>query len=553
MPVPPLSASAQRFHAFTLRYGYVAAAAIRPGGNQERARLAVRLGLCAAFALNTMAFSLPGYLGMPEDFEFADLFRIIACLSASLSMLVGAGYFIDRAWRSIRVGSLHMDLPIALGLIVAYLGSLIGWAWGVEGLMYFDFVSVFVFLMLGGRYLQTAAVDRNRRRLVRSQPVPVELSSRSNTEEKIPRDALVRGTEFMLQPGQAMPVSGLLSAGEADFSLEWIHGEADPVHFGVGSRLPAGAILLSREPAMMTADESWHDSLLSRLTATVTAERVAPGLDRLLRIYLLVVMCLGIAGLVGWAWMGDWLTGAQAMVSVFVVSCPCALGVAVPLADSLAASALERLGVFVRSGSLWSRMRKVDHVVFDKTGTLTLERPQLISPSRLADLRDEEALALARLTSGSLHPVSRSLLENLGFRGQQLLQQQGRRDVSEFPGLGVMLEDEDVCWSLGKSGWNAADGSVQSDSSRSELRKNGNLVASFDFNESLRPDVMRTMHFLKRRGLLPHILSGDRPDKVAIAADALGIPKNQVHGGLSPEEKAARIREMKGNHTLYLG
>ena len=160
--------------------------------------------------------------------------------------------------------------------------------------------------------------------------------------------------------------------------------------------------------------------------AAVAANAGVPGLDRLLRVYLSVVLVLGVAALVCWGWLGEWLTGAQAMISVFVVSCPCALGVAIPLADDMAASAMERLGVFVRTATLWPRLRRVRQVIFDKTGTLTLERPVLENPAAVAALDDAAALALARLTRGSLHPVARSLLEALGHRGQKLLAQAGR-------------------------------------------------------------------------------------------------------------------------------
>jgi len=158
-------------------FGYVAAPANAATTDHERRRLAGRMGLCGAFALNAMGFSLPAYLGMPPDFAFAGLFRLIAFLSATFAMLVGGAYFIDRAWRALRVGSVHLDLPIALGLLSAYAGSITGWALGIQNLMYFDFVATFVFLMLAGRLLQTAAIDRNRRRLVRRQPVPAALDA----------------------------------------------------------------------------------------------------------------------------------------------------------------------------------------------------------------------------------------------------------------------------------------------------------------------------------------------------------------------------------------
>ena len=535
------------------RFGYVAAPTPQGGGDHERRRLAARMGLCAAFALNTMGFSLPVYLGMPRDFEFADLFKLIAFLSATLSMLVGAGYFIDRAWRALKAGSLHIDLPIALGLIAAYLGSIVGWALDAERLMYFDFVSVFVFLMLAGRYLQTAAVDRNRRRLMRRQPVPVELRLAGEEERSVPRDSLEPGMKFALDAGQALPVSGVLAEGEADFSLEWIHGEADPVRRVAGTRLPAGAILLSRTPVWVTAGERWQDSLLARLTAPAEGERSAPGLDQLLRIYLTLVLLLGVVALALWGARGDWLTGTQAMISVFVVSCPCALGVAIPLADSLVATAMERLGVFVRSGTLWARLRRVKKVIFDKTGTLTLERPLLENVEAVAMLDDASALALARLTSGSLHPVSRSLLETLGHRGQRLLADAGGLIPTESPGSGVTIEGEDGQWSLGKAGWLASSQSAGDAGAQSELRHNGVLVAAFRFREALRPDVSRTLGFLKHRGMQPHILSGDHPDKVALTASALKLPADQAHGGLSPEDKAACVRSLDAGDTLYLG
>lgn len=536
------------------QFGYVAAPAGAVAGDRERRGLAARLGLCGAFALNAMAFSLPGYLGMPEDFEFAGLFRLIVFMSATLSMLAGGGYFMERAWRAARVRALHIDLPIALGLGAAYLGSISGWAVGSERLMYFDFVAIFVFLMLGGRLLQTTAVERNRRRLVRQQPVPEAVPLADDPGRSIARQELVAGTRFLLGPGQALPVSGVLAAGEADFSLEWIHGEADPVGFVAGSRLPAGAILLSRAPASVVAGEGWEDSLLAKLTAPWSGERRDPGLERLLRLYLGSVLALGVVGLACWGWAGAWLTGVQAMISVFVVSCPCALGVSIPLADDLAASAVERMGVFVRTATLWPRLRRVRRVIFDKTGTLTLERPLLENPDTVSGLDDTAALALARLTRGSLHPAARTLLETLGIRGQKLLAVHGDGETREYPGLGVCLTGNDGRWSLGKPGWSGGgDLAVAASGAGSELRHDGVLVAAFRFRESLRPGAVAMLRQLERGGLSLHILSGDHVEKVRRLAGELGLPDGQACGGLSPEEKADRVVALDRRDTLYLG
>ena len=536
------------------QFGYVAAPAGSVRGDHERKRLVARMGLCGAFALNAMAFTVPVYLSMPADFEFAALFRLIAFVSATLSMLVGGGYFMERAWRSLQAGSLHIDLPIALGLLAAYAGSITGWVMKDERLMYFDFVSIFVFLMLSGRYLQTSAVEKNRHRLVRQQPVPEAVPRLEGGGEAVGRGEIRPGLRFLLGPGLALPVSSVMVAGEADFSLEWIHGEAEPLRFAAGSRLPAGAILLSRTPAAMEASERWEDSLLAKLTAPVVGERGSPGLARLLRVYLIIVLVLGVTALVWWALRGDGLTGLQAMISVFVVSCPCALGVSIPLADDLAASAMERLGVYARTASLWSRLRRVRKVVFDKTGTLTLERPVLENPAAVSQLDDAAALALAELTRGSLHPVARALLEAAGTRGQKLLAQSSGVVPEEFAGQGVALSTPAGRWSLGKTGW-SGEGAMATTAATagSELRLDGNLVATFHFTEALRPGAVEMLRQLQRRGLALYILSGDHPDKVAKMASALGLPAAHAHGGLSPEEKSRRVQSVSRGDTLYLG
>jgi Cu2+-exporting ATPase len=519
-------------------FGYVIAPASGGGSAQERRNLAGRMGLCGAFALNAMAFSLPHYLGMPADFEFAGLFRLIAFGSATMAMLAGGSYFITRAWRALKSGALHIDLPIALGLIAAYLGSIAGWMAGEESLLYFDFVATFVFLMLLGRHVQTAAVEKNRLRLVRRSPLPERVRS---GEAMVATADLQPGMSFEFEPGKALPVSSCLSEGVAEVSLEWIHGEADPVTLLPGARLPAGAILLGRRAVTVTADETWDDSLISKLTADAAGDRGSPVFQRLLKVYLAVVIVLGVVVFAGWAAAGDWRTGLQAMISVFVVSCPCALGVAVPLADEWAAARLARAGAFVRRASLWPRLRRVRHVVFDKTGTLTLERPELVNPAAVDGLDDLAALALARLTRGSLHPVSRTLLEALGGRGQRLLEALGTIEVEETPGLGVTGRCEDGEWFLGKG--------VQG----TELRRGGEVIARFTFRDSLRPGAVEAIRRLGRRGLSAHILSGDAPEKVARLAAALGLEPSQAVGGLSPEEKSARVKALDHQDTLYLG
>lgn len=524
----------------------------RKAGTQhsEARQLVAKLGLCGAFAMNGMVFTLPHYVGMPEDFAFAGIFRLVTFLSATLAMLTGGSYFISRAWRSVRARTPHIDLPIALGIILAFAGSLAGWALGIAGLMYFDFVATFIFLMLAGRYVQLAAVEKNRNRLQRSRPVP-ETMETPDRDAPVALSEIIPGLRLVIQPGQSVPVAATLESEAAELSLEWINGEADPKTFRSGRALPAGAIHLGSAPITVTASETWDESLLSRLTSGERTAARIPALERLLKIYLIAVVLIGTAAFAGWYAMAGFAPALQVMISVFVVSCPCALGVALPFADELANSRMERAGVFIRDASLWGKLRLVTKIIFDKTGTLTLERPVLVNPEAVASLGESARIALAQLTAGSLHPVSRSLLEALGGRGQQLLRDHPKPDIHDVPGMGRHFENGSGRWSLGRPGW--ASGNPQPSPHDAELCRDGEPVALFRFEESLRPDAIAALGALRKGKQRLVILSGDKKEKVAAAAGLLGISPTDAHAALQPGEKEALVRDLDRHDTLYLG
>ena len=175
----------------------------------------------------------------------------------------------------------------------------------------------------------------------------------------------------------------------------------------------------------------------------------------------------------------------------------------------------ERAGAFVRSPTLWARLRSVRHVIFDKTGTLTLERPVLVSPDSVTSLPDGAALALARLTAGSLHPIGRTLLEALGARGQRLLSDNPHFEILDHPGQGVSFEQDDHRSTLGKAGW-SGDSSERSTS----LCRDGERLAAFQFRDTLRPGTGEALSLLRARRHKLWILSGDTEEKVAKKTEA---------------------------------
>lgn len=496
-------------------------------------------GVCGAFAMNAMAFSLPAYFGMPEHFSFAKWFDLVAAMSATLSLLVGGTYFAKRSWQSLRLGVLHIDTPITLGILSAYLGSLGGWLAGVPGLKYFDFVAMFIFLMLGGRWLQQVAVARNRRRLVRDPSISDTVQCEN---ESVPVASLKPGDAFEIAPGQALPVASRLNDAAAQISLEWINGESEAQIRRSGEILPSGALNIGTAPISAAALETWQQSTLRHLLETRRhGERRDLRLEKLLRYYLIMVVIIGVLGAAAW-WLttGDVWKALQVMISIFVVSCPCALGVAAPLADDIAASHAGRLGVFVRSLGLWKKLSQVRQVVFDKTGTLTLENPVLENAHSLDLLDGSARRALRHLVSGNLHPVSRSLFDALALEADP-----HTTPVQEAIGLGLSFVDKThTQWWLGKPTDEAAD---------VIFRRGDTLLAAFRFADQLRPESAHEVAALRQRGCAVIILSGDREAKVAEIARRLHLPPGHFFHSLTPGDKASWVSAHNPASTLYIG
>jgi Cu2+-exporting ATPase len=296
-------------------------------------------------------------------------------------------------------------------------------------------------------------------------------------------------------------------------------------------------------------------------------------IETVIRCYLVTVLAVAVLAGFFWAWAtGDWLHAGAVVTAILVVSCPCALGLAYPLAEEVATVALRKRGVFVRAADLWPRLRRVRTVVFDKTGTLTLETPVLQNPEMLAGLDAEARAALLGLVRDNPHPVSCSLHEALLARGGG---EALAGAVVETIGQGVRLGD----WSLGRPEWRTV-ANVQSLSSDGEnqkcnligdtfglvvgsavglgsamacggevvlkresgevvLAREGRVVARFAFADTARVDARGELAALARRGLQIVVLSGDRREKVAALMRELGLPEANGYAELTPQQKAA--------------
>ncbi len=535
-------------------FGYLVGPLGEARGELESRALVKRIGLCAAFSMNVMLFTLPVYFGMGADFEYARLFGLLSLAFGTLSLLVGGVYFIVRAVRALRMGAMQIDLPIGLGIVGAYAGSLFGWLAGEERFVYFDFVSGFILLMLIGRWAQVAAVERNQRRLLALQPKPPRVLTEDAGE--VAPEALRKGQVYALATGQTNPVEAQLGVEAATFSLASINGEAEPRVFQGGSRVPAGSINVGRGPARLTARQEWSESLLAQLLATPERAGARDGLiERIVRGYIVGILLVATLAGVGW-WLGtgDALRTWAVVTAVLVVSCPCAVALAFPLADEMATVALRRRGVFVRDGGLWTKLARVRHLVFDKTGTLTVETPVLKNPEAVRGLEPEARAALHALLRDNPHPLSQALLESVLAEGTP---EPLSGEVRETVGSGVEMGE----WSLGRAGWrtrrqaevNHRLGDKPAEVGATVLARAGMSVAEFEFADTVRADARTEVAALRRRGLRVQILSGDRQEKVTALAAELGLAAECGIGELSPQEKAAWFTYARAEAALMLG
>ena len=542
----------------------------------ESRRLVRRVGLAAAFSMNVMLFTLPVYFGMEATFAYARLFGTLSLVFATLSLLTGGMYFLGRAVSALRAGTMHIDLPIALGIVGAYLGSLYGWLAHREEFVYFDFVAVFILLMLVGRWAQVTVVERNRRQLLtsRDRPQPVWVETPAGPVERAVGDLRI-GDVFAVRSGQVVPVEARLETSVATVGTAWISGEADPRECRAGARVPAGAVNLGLGDIRLRTARLWEGSLLAQLLQPVTRDAYRHRfLEKVIAGYLIGILLVATAAGLGW-WLGthDAVRTWSVVTAVLVVSCPCAIGLAFPLADEMATTALRRAGVFVREADLWPRLVRIRRIIFDKTGTLTLETPVLANADTLATLTPEARAALAVLVRDNAHPVSRALHENLLALGLPSASDPVG-DLLEEPGYGTSLRTFDNDWSLGRPGWRVcragspdpvsgggsgsqtggiSDPALQNESHDTEFVCDGVVLARFRFMDAVRTDAAGEIAALRARGLEAFILSGDRRAKVDLITASLGLPPDRGLAEATPQGKADWIGRTDVRDTLMLG
>jgi len=531
-----------------------------PGGADESGDPVFRdllkaLAVAGFASMNVMLLSVSVWSG--AEAATRDLFHWISALIAAPALVYSGRIFFISALGALKHGRANMDVPISLGVILAYAISFYETLTHGEH-AYFDASVTLLFFLLAGRTLDHMMREKARsavQNLVRLSPRGAMVIRDDGRREYLALDEIEPGMRLAIAPGDRIPVDGRIVSGRSDMDFAVVNGESAPQLVEAGSLAPAGTLNLTG-PLVLEATHSAQNSFLAEMVSMMEAaesgragyRRIA---DRASAIYAPAVHLLALGTFIGWMVVsGDWRMAMLTAVAVLIITCPCALGLAVPVVQVIAAGRLFENGIMVKDGSAMERMAMTDHVVFDKTGTLTQGKPMLINSASVAP--DHLTIA-ARIARASRHPLSRALAElDLGRDDLPDF------DIVEIPGDGVKATSPDgTVYRLGRSAF-ALDGHTEgferaADASQVILSRNGQFLDAFLFSDQVRRGAAQAVARLAELGVDAEILSGDREAPVKALATELGV--TNFVAGVRPRGKVDRVKALAdaGGKPLMVG
>lgn len=514
--------------------------------------LLMRIGVSGFAMMNIMILSVAVWSG--ADAATRDLFHWISAAIALPTVAFAGQPFFASARAALKGRRLGMDVPISLALILA---TAISFYETIESGQhaYFDAAVMLCFFLLVGRYLdhRTRAIARSAAAELTALEVPRATLLRDGREEVVPVASLRAGDLIRIRPGNRVPADGAITEGHSEIDRALLTGETLPVAAGPGLMLSAGEVNLTG-PLILCVTAAGRDSSLARLTALVEAAESARGryaslAERAARGYSPAVHLIALASFAGWMWAsGDLRLALNVAAAVLIITCPCALGLAVPAVATAASGRLFRRGLLIKDGTALERLAEVDTVVFDKTGTLTIGQPRLVSSAPLPDELRPVALALAQ---GSAHPLAGALAAALTAEDVAPAELD---ELREYPGHGVAAEWCGRAVRLGRADWlGIADDETTSPVSVTWLAVAGQTAVRLEFTDNLRPGAADCVARLRAEGHRVILLSGDRPAVVSQLARQLGIAEH--HAGIDPAGKAEAIAALAedGAGVLMVG
>ncbi|AUM74043.1 heavy metal translocating P-type ATPase [Paracoccus jeotgali] len=530
------------------------ASALGPTAADRQGRdILMRIGVSGFAMMNIMILSVAVWSGASGATR--DMFHWISAVIAFPTVIFAGQPFFSSAWASLKGGRLGMDVPISLALILATSISLFETLHSGHH-AYFDAAVMLCFFLLIGRYLdyRTRAVARSAAAELTALEVPRAVLLRDGAEQVVPLADLRPGDMIRIRPGARVAADGEVVTGMSEIDRSLLTGESLPVQAAPGMMLSAGEVNLTG-PLDLRVTAAGQDSSLGRLThlvamAEATRGKYASLAERASRGYSPVVHLLALFSYGLWMYLsGDWRVALNVAAAVLIITCPCALGLAVPAVVTAASGRLFRRGLLIKDGTALERLAEVDCVVFDKTGTLTMGQPELV---RLADLPDTLRPVAHAIADASGHPLSRALAGALKGAGVPIAPLD---QAAEVPGFGVEGRWQGLRVRLGRADWagDAAQEPVDADGPVSLLSVEGHAPVLLRFVDALRPGAAECVTALQHQGRRVMMLSGDTAAAVASAAKALGI--DEFRAGVTPAEKEAEIAALAqaGAHVLMVG
>ena len=509
--------------------------------------LLMRLAVAGFAMMNVMLLSVAVWAG--AEAATRDMLHWISALIALPTIAFSAQPFFGNAWSALKVQRLNMDVPISLAILMAASMSL--YETTQHGAYaYFDAALSLTFFLLAGRYLdyRTRASARSAAQELAAMEVPRALKLMNGREVLTAVADLAVGDIVAIKPGTRVPVDGVILTGESEVDRAFLTGESLPAYAGPNTLVSAGEINLTG-PLTMRVTACSRDSALQKVAELVALAETSRNkytslADRAAAIYAPGVHLLAAIAFAGWwAATGDLRLALNIAIAVLIITCPCALGLAVPAVTTAASGRLFRKGVLLKSSTALERLAEVDTVLFDKTGTLTLGTPALDAPEKL---RPADLAIAAGLAAASGHPLAKAITASAG----NLAVTGTLSDIHEIPGHGIEAQLAGEIVRLGRASWVGANPVAQT---ATYLKVGAAPAVALTFTDNLRPEMQAAIAQLTSLGMKVQLVTGDAQTAAGNVAQRLGI--THVLANALPKDKIALVESLTagGRKVLMVG
>ncbi|MCA0902912.1 cadmium-translocating P-type ATPase [Qipengyuania aquimaris] len=513
------------------------------GSDDKESKALLRALAVAGFGMmNIMLLSVSVWSGAGGVTR--DLFHWLSAIIALPVVAYSGRPFFASAWMALRYGRTNMDVPISIGVLLAT-GLSMYETFAGDGDAYFDSAVMLLFFLLAGRALDATMRTKTRAgigALLSKMGKSARVLGPDGGTSEIKAEDLQPGMLMLVASGDALAADGVIEKGRGSLDNSMLTGESDPEPVETGSVVHAGAIALSG-PMEVRVTAASSDTVIAEIArlmdeAGQSRSRYTRIADRASRLYAPAVHSLALLAFLGWMLAGaGWYQSLVIAIAVLIITCPCAMGLAVPAAQVVTSGALIKRGLLVKDGSALERLAEVDIAIFDKTGTLTLGEPQA-DISTLGEKARQVALALAQT---SRHPLSRSLADMLQSEGTRPAQVE---DIAEVEGQGLAGTWQGTPVSLGRPD--------EKTTGMASLLRIGPEETIIAFADGLRADAKEALAKLAEQGIASRILSGDRQGAVEAVAKALDVPATAE---AKPQDKLALLEDLRseGRKVLMVG